>query len=108
MVIIVIFEVEVKEGGKERYFELARGLQDELSKQKGFISKTMYVSPDNSNKLVSINYWETEQDVAEWRNNIGHRISQKEGHESLLNNFKITVSEELRTYENHEKNRSND
>lgn len=98
--ILVIFEVEIKEGFKERYFTLASGLKEELGKQKGFINKNVYISPDNPNKIVSINSWESEEDVKEWRNNMEHRISQKEGHESLFNSFKITVSEEIRTYSN--------
>lgn len=94
----VIFEVEVKDGQKARYQELAKMLTPSLEQVPGFIARRLYVAPDNPNKMVSMHFWESEEAVNTWRNNEAHRMSQKEGHESIIESFQITVSEVSRTY----------
>lgn len=96
--LVVMFEVELNDGCKEEYCSLSQGLQPALSKQNGFLGGTTCICEDNPNKEISINYWENEASIAEWRNLIWHRISQKKGRDGLFKSYKITVSNEIRTY----------
>ncbi|BAL00102.1 hypothetical protein OBV_29030 [Oscillibacter valericigenes Sjm18-20] len=70
--IIVMFEVELFDGCKEEYHALGRNLQASLQKQKGFLGGKTYICEDNPNREVSINYWDNEDAVMEWRNFLGH------------------------------------
>ncbi|MGE4353639.1 MAG: antibiotic biosynthesis monooxygenase [Oscillospiraceae bacterium] len=98
--VVVMFEVELNDGCKEEYYSLSKNLQSALSKQKGFLGGTTYICEGNPNREMSINYWENEASVVEWRNFMGHRICQKEGRDGLFKSYKITVSREIRTYTN--------
>lgn len=72
-----MFEVELFDGCKDEYHSLGRNLQASLQKQNGFLGGTTYICEDNPNKEISINYWDNENAVAQWRNFMGHRMSQK-------------------------------
>ncbi|MCI6639300.1 MAG: antibiotic biosynthesis monooxygenase [Pygmaiobacter massiliensis] len=96
--IVVIFEVEVKEEGKERYFALARQLTEKLGQWEGFLGKEGYQCPENPNKYVAINFWNTEQDAERWRNELLHRVSQDEGREHLFVGYKVIVADTKRVY----------
>ena len=98
--IVVMFEVELNAGCTEEYHSLGKSLQSALSKQKGFLGGASYICEDNSNKGISINYWEDGDSASEWRNFMGHRLCQQKGREKLFSSYKITVSREIRTYTN--------
>lgn len=96
--IVVIFEVTPTAEGKADYLKMADALKKELGNAKGFISGERYQSLSEERKLLSINVWESEQALNEWRNNMQHRMSQKAGHDSLFEKYNIMVASVIRNY----------
>ncbi len=96
--IIVLFEVTPTAEGMEKYLELAAMLKPMLSGVDGFISAERFQSLNVEGKLLSMNVWESEEAVENWRNNLQHRMSQAEGKNKLFESYKITVCEAVREY----------
>ena len=94
----VIFEVEPKDGGANRYFELAAQLRPELEKIDGFISVERFESLTNKGKFVSLSFWRDEAAVKAWRAHAGHQMAQREGKESVFKDYRIRVAEVVRDY----------
>ncbi len=96
--IIVLFEVVPTKEGFDKYLELAAELKPMLSNVKGFINAERFQSLNVEGKILSMNVWESEEDIAQWRNNLAHRLSQKQGKEKLFESYKITVCQVVREY----------
>ena len=96
--IYVIFEVKVKENYMDQYLSLAADLKSHLEKCEGFIRSERFASFAEENKLLSLSVWESEEDVARWRNQVEHRLSQKHCRDSLFDNYTITVASGIRSY----------
>ena len=101
--IIVIFEVKPKKEGMDDYLKYAANLKSELSKMEGFISAERFSSLNEDGKLLSLSVWENEEAAAKWRNQIVHRESQKAGHNSLFEEYHITVASVVREYSNNDR-----
>jgi heme-degrading monooxygenase HmoA len=74
--IVVVFEVTVKPGVGQRYFDLAGELRPELEKIDGFLSIERFESLANPGKYVSLSFWRDDEAVARWRAHAGHQIAQ--------------------------------
>ena len=96
--IAVIFEVTVKEGVGQRYFDLAGALRPELEKVDGFLSIERFESLVNPGKYVSLSFWRDEEAVKAWREHGGHMLAQEEGKQSVFADFRISVAEVSRQY----------
>lgn len=64
----------------------------------GFISVERFASLNEEGKLLSLSVWESEEAAAGWRNQINHRNSQKKGHDTLFEKYKISVAAVIREY----------
>ncbi|WP_428558938.1 MAG: antibiotic biosynthesis monooxygenase family protein [Solidesulfovibrio sp. DCME] len=106
--IIVLFEVTVKKEGMENYLALAANLSKLLANAEGFIRSERFSSLTNDGKLLSISVWETEHAVEKWRNEMMHRMSQRQGHDSLFESYTISVTSTLRIYTNSERTETPD
>ena len=96
--ILVLFEVTIKETCMENYLALAGELKDELSKAKGFIRSERFSSLASQRKLLSLSVWESEEAVTQWRNRQEHRNSQRHGRDTIFECYTITVAAMLRSY----------
>ena len=96
--VVVLFEVNLAPGAKERYLDLAAQLKPLLEGFEGFIRTERFLSLSEDGKLLSMNVWTDEASVERWRNVAEHRISQKEGREKLFTSYRITVCSVLREY----------
>lgn len=96
--VIVLFEVKPTETGMKKYLDLAAMLKPMLAGFEGFIRAERFSSLNEDGKLLSMNVWTDENAVERWRNVMQHRMSQKEGRESLFESYKITVCSEIRSY----------
>ena len=96
--VLVLFEVVVKKEGSADYLKLATGLNAMLAEAEGFIRSERFSSLANEGKLLSLSVWENEQPVEKWRNTAQHRMSQRQGHESLFKSYTITVASHRRSY----------
>ena len=88
--VVVLFEVTPTAEGRQRYLELAAGLKKLLAEAKGFIRA--------EGKPLSMNLWESEDDVDARRNTLDHRMAQMEGRNKLFKNYTMTVASIIREY----------
>ena len=96
--IVVVFEVTMREGQAPRYFDLAQVLRPELEKIDGFISVERFESLTTPGKYVSLQFWRDIQAVETWRQQAGHRIAQRLGKSEIFADYRITIAESLRSY----------
>lgn len=96
--VIVLFEVKIKNGKMEDYLAQAAGLKSTLSEAEGFIRSERFSSLAVDGKLLSMSVWDSEESVAKWRSTMAHRMSQKHGRENDFSDYKITVVTPIRSY----------
>ena len=101
--ILVLFEVTIKKSYMDGYLALATNLKNELVKSEGFIRSERFSSLVNEGKLLSLSVWENEESVSKWRNQTEHRMSQRQGHDSMFESYTITIASQLRSYSNSER-----
>ncbi len=95
---IVLFEVIPTKEGKAKYLELAASLKELLPNVEGFIHAERFQSLADENKILSLNVWESEEALENWRNMTEHRMSQLEGKNKLFESYKISVVQLIREY----------
>ncbi len=95
---IVLFEVTPTKEGKTKYLELAASLKEILPSVEGFIHAERFQSLADENKILSLNVWESEEAMENWRNMTEHRMSQFEGKNKLFESYKISVVQVIREY----------
>lgn len=96
--IVVLFEVTVKEGCMDGYLALAGALKESLATAAGFIRVERFSSMANERKLLSMSVWHNESAVEQWRNVALHRLSQQQGRDGVFESYTITVASAVRTY----------
>ena len=97
--IVVIFEVEIFEEKKDRYFELAGKLREQLAAIDGFISIERFESLAMEGKFVSLSYWRDQVAVNQWYNRPAHAAAQSEGRGGIFKDYKIRVAEVFKDYD---------
>lgn len=98
--VYVIFEVVIKKEYMDQYLNLAGKLKKYVEANKGFIRSERFSSLFDERKLLSLSVWENENYINEWRNQIDHRLSQKEGQDNIFESYTITVTSKIRSYTN--------
>ena len=96
--VAVIFEVKPKKEGMNEYLSLAAKLKSGLAGMEGLVSIERFSSLNEAGKLLSLSVWENEEAAAKWRNQVNHRESQKAGHDSLFEEYHISVASVIREY----------
>ena len=96
--VLVCFEVIIKEDCMEEYLSAANKLKDHLARAKGFVRSERFASLVTERKLLSLSVWENEDSVNQWRNRQEHRRSQKSCRETIFESYTITVASVLRSY----------
>lgn len=101
--ILVVFEVTIKENCMDSYLAVAASLKDELAKAKGFVRAERFESLVAERKLLSLSVWSDENAINEWRNQHEHRQGQRMGRDSIFERYTITVASALRCYTDKER-----
>ncbi len=96
--IVVIFEVTMKEGKADAYFDLAASLTPLLEAIDGFISVERFESATTPGKYVSLSTWRDEAAVAAWRGQAEHGLAQARGKSEIFADFRIRVASVMRDY----------
>lgn len=96
--IVVVFQVEMREGKAPAYFDLAAELRKELEGIDGFLSVERFESLNTPGKYLSLSFWRDEEAVKAWRAHAGHRMAQNLGKREFFADFRISVAEVLRDY----------
>ncbi|MDY0274241.1 MAG: antibiotic biosynthesis monooxygenase family protein [Desulfomicrobium sp.] len=104
--IFVIFEVVVHPEAMDKYLLLATELKQELEKTPGFIRAQRFQSIGDECKLLSLSVWENEQAVDQWRQNLAHRLSQRQGHYELFASYTLSVAQKISQYTQEERSQA--
>ena len=96
--IAVIFEVQPKEGCRQRYLDLAAALRAQLEKMDGFVSIERFESLTQPGKLLSLSFWRDEEAVKAWRQLEEHRAAQAEGRAELFADYRLRIAGVIRDY----------
>lgn len=96
---VVIFEVTpFDDASKEEYLRLSASLRPLLVDHGGFLGGERFQSLSDPRKLLSINFWDSEEELEKWRNRVEHRMAQLAGRERLFDSYRITVAAVAREY----------
>jgi heme-degrading monooxygenase HmoA len=96
--IVVVFQVSMREGRAPDYFDLAAELRPELERIDGFISVERFQSLAEPGKYVSLSFWRDAAAVNAWRAHARHRAAQALGRQEIFADFRISVAEVVRDY----------
>jgi heme-degrading monooxygenase HmoA len=96
--IAVIFEVEMRAGRAQEYFDLAADLRAELQKIDGFISVERFESLTTPGKYLSLSLWRDERAAAAWKAHAEHRAAQQRGKGEIFARYRIRVAQVVRDY----------
>ena len=96
--IAVIFELWPRADQRERYFELAAALHEDLKHVDGFLSVERFESVTQAGKYVSLSFWRDEAAVQAWRSQSGHRAAQKQGREHVFSDYRLRIATVTRDY----------
>ena len=95
---VVVFEVTVKPGVGQRYFDLAAELRPAREKIDGFLSIERFESLATPGKYLSLSFWRDEAAVQRWRGHARHGRAQDLGKREVFADFRISVGEVVRQY----------
>lgn len=96
--IAVLFEATAPPEKKDRYFQLAAQLKPLLSDIDGFVSIERFQSTTNPDKFISLSWWEHEDAIKHWKQNVQHKLAQNEGKTSIFSSYKINILTSIREY----------
>ena len=98
--IAVLFEVTLKSSHKEQYFNIAASLKANLSEVEGFISVERFQSLTDTNKYLSLSFWQDELAIQNWKQNESHKLAQEIGQKAIFDHYRIRVGQIIRDYNN--------
>lgn len=96
--IAVIFEVELAEGQRDAYLDIAAGLKPLLEQVDGFISVERFQSLTAPGKLLSLSFFRDEAAVEAWRTLSAHRAGQAQGRAGIFADYRLRVAGVIRDY----------
>ena len=96
--IAVIFEVQVADGRKQDYLDIAAKLRPLLEQVDGFLSIERFQSLGNPEKILSLSFFRDEQAVQDWRNLTLHRHAQARGRAGIFSDYRLRVAGVIRDY----------
>ena len=88
----VIFRATVADLDDE-YLETAARLKELAFSKYGCRE---FSSVTEGNEEIAISYWETEQQILDWKNDLEHQLAQKRGREKWYRSFSVEVCEIVR------------
>ncbi len=88
----VIFKATVAELDDE-YLRMAQQLKTLAFEKYGCQD---FVSVTEGNEEIAISYWETEQQIRDWKNDPEHRLAQRMGRDKWYRSFSIEICEVIR------------
>ena len=95
---VVVFQVTMREGRAQDYFDLAAELRPELERIDGFLSVERFQSLAEPGKYVSLSFWRDQAAIEAWRAQRRHRAAQERGKREIFQDFRISVAEVVRDY----------
>ncbi len=94
----VIFEVEIKPDRQDSYLALGAKMREQLADYPGFISAERFGSLTQEGKICSLSFWESEEAVSQWKQDMSHMLCQQNGRDHLFSDYRIRVARVERDY----------
>jgi heme-degrading monooxygenase HmoA len=88
----VIFKATVAELDDE-YLRTAQRLKTLAFEKYGCKD---FVSVTEGNEEIAISYWETEQQIRDWKNDPEHKLAQRKGRDTWYRSFSVEICEVIR------------
>ncbi|MEG0292318.1 MAG: antibiotic biosynthesis monooxygenase [Anaerovoracaceae bacterium] len=88
---MVIFEVEPKEGYKEKYLKVINQEKNLIKSKEGFITAERYISLTKVDRLLSVSSWENYGSAKKWEETILGYRNEEDGHKAQFEHFKIDI-----------------
>lgn len=89
----VIFTTIV-EDNLEGYFKTAERMEELARQQKGFLG----IDSVRNEIGITISYWQTEDDIISWKNNIEHTEARNMGREKWYKQYQLRICKVEREY----------
>lgn len=89
----VIFTTIV-EDNLEGYFKTAERIEELAKQQKGFLG----IDSVRNEIGITISYWQTEDDIISWKNNIEHTEARNMGREKWYKQYQLRICKVEREY----------
>lgn len=96
--IAVLFEVDVAEGQRDAYLDMATKMRTHLAEMQGFISIERFESLTTPGKVLSLSFWEDEAALTRWRTLSAHRGAQAKGRSDYFADYRLRVAGIIRDY----------
>ncbi len=89
----VIF-TSVRTEGEKGYNEMSAKMVEEVKKQPGFLG----FETAREKIGITVSYWQDEESILNWRNNLDHQIAQKKGRTHWYTHYKVRICKVERDY----------
>ena len=76
------------------YNDKAKRMEELAAQQKGYLG----IEHARSEVGITISYWESQQAIVEWRNNIEHSEARKRGKEQWYKQYQLRICKVEREY----------
>jgi len=90
----VIF-TSLRTAGEKGYNDMSKKMMDLAKNQPGFIG----VESAREAVGITVSYWETLEDIQQWRLHSEHKEARKQGKEIWYSEFKVRICQVLREYD---------
>jgi len=91
--VIVLFRSKLVDES-HGYDAMAREMEDLARTMEGFIDVKAFKAEDG--ERLTVVWWENEETLKGWRENVRHRVAQRLGREQWYDYYKIEVAEVVR------------
>lgn len=96
MAYAVLFYSERNGLDDEGYASMAADMARLVQLQPGYIEHHSFRNPDGQG--ITISYWETPQDILNWKNIDLHRKAQQDGRDKWYNRYRVEICHIERQY----------
>lgn len=90
----VIFTAEIEELDQQ-YTRMAAQMRDLALDEFGCLD---FIAVTEGNHEIAVSYWESEHDIAAWKQNIDHLGAQALGRSKWYASYKVEIVEIVRSY----------
>ncbi len=90
----VIFRAEILQLDAE-YAAMARRMRDLAIDEYGCVE---FVACTEGNTEIAISYWESEEQIQQWKQNAEHLVAQEKGRSKWYKSYTVQVVEVVRAY----------
>ncbi|MFD2915168.1 antibiotic biosynthesis monooxygenase family protein [Psychroserpens luteus] len=77
------------------YTEMSNQMENLAKQQKGFLG----IESTRNEVGITVSYWESLDDIKNWKQQTDHLIAQQKGHENWYNWYKVRICKVEREYE---------